>query len=106
MSASLQKPEFPFRSTDTVAAPAEQKTTSQGFHEEDAWDFMSLAFPFVLALMGVAVALFPPRDDVIRFGWLAIFVMVAVAALMAAQGQREIYRRNRRRREAIASLRR
>jgi hypothetical protein len=104
VSASLQKPEFPFR--DASSSPAEQKTIQPtGFHEEDAWDSMALIFPVVLALMGVAVALFPPLDNVIRFGWLAIFVMVAIAALMAAQGQREVYRRNRRRREAITTLR-
>jgi hypothetical protein len=105
VSASLQKPEFPFRNASSAVPPAEHETIRQSLHEEDAWDFMALAFPFVLALMGAAVTLFPPRDNMIRFGWLAIFVVVAVAALMAAQGQREAYRRIRRRREAIKSLR-
>ena len=106
MSAPLQKPKFPFTNESGTTPPAESKAAGRtGFREEQTWEFLVIAFPIILALLGVTVTLFPPIDDTIRFGWLAIFILVAIAALMAAHGQREVYKWNIRRRDAVKSLR-
>ena len=52
---------------------------------DSVWPWLSATLPLVLAVLGVAVTFFPPLTDEWKYVWLAIFVLLGFAAVLATR---------------------